>query len=140
MKYSELKSLISELHFKNRLCGSIAIWQINKYIEDNDIDSIYISKKLFKELTYHTNKNIINNNFEKLLYAISINNINTDDSIIILKKLLGGFDLKTNKFYCIDGKEIPINIIEDDDKYCSEVFLLKDKCLIGYIDTYLSYY
>lgn len=139
MNYNELKSLVDELQFKNRLCGSIPIWEINKYIENSLADSIYISRNLFKELTYQTNKHMINNNFEKLLYSISANNLNVDMAIIILKKLLGGFDVRTNKFYCIDGREISVNIIEDAE-YCADIFLLKDKCIVGYIDTYLTYH
>ena len=132
MKYDELKTSMSKHTLK--LIGAIPIWDINKFINNANFDSIYTSDKLFKELAYQTNRHIVDNKFDRIMYHLSTTNLDFDKTIILLKKLLGGFDIKNNKFYCINGREFNVNILEEV-LYKGEIFLVKDGSVVGYIDT-----
>lgn len=134
MRYEEICALTKDNPCKDKIVGALSICDINNFIQDKNIDSIYISKKLFKNISYITNKEIIKNKFNDILYYVSTSNLGTNKLLIFLKKMLGGFDFNTSKFYCMNGKEIEVSIIEDDS-YCSEMFLMKDNKIVGYIDT-----
>lgn len=139
MKYEEMRDLIKDIPCKNRLVGDLSIYDINNFIQDKNIDTIYISKRLFKNITYITNKILIGNEFNDVLYYMSTSSLDTNRLLVLLKKMLGGFDFKTNKFYCIDGNEIKANILEGDN-FNREIFLIRDNNVIGYIDTCDTYY
>ena len=134
MDYKEISNLIKDIPCKSQIVGTFSICDINKFIQDKDIDTIYISEKLFKNISYITNKEIIENKFNDVLYYISTSNLETNKLLIVLKKMLGGFDFNTSKFYCINSKEIEVNVLEDDS-YCSEIFLMRNNKVVGRIDT-----
>lgn len=134
MKYDELKALTQKQPLEQNLVGAFPIHYINKFISDSEFDTIYTPHKLLKELTYQTNKYIVDYNFEKLLYHLSTTNLDFDETIVALKKLLGGFDIKNNKFYCVDGREFKLNILEEAP-YGGEIFLMRDDNVVIYINT-----
>lgn len=132
MDYDKLLSLVNSE--TNIYKGQFSIWEIQNIVEKIDCDSIFIQKNLLKRMMLLSNKDIFNNNFDKLLSLMSIGELkDLDNVMIIIRKMFGGFDMINLKYYCIDGKEIKLNILEDRNDIYADMFLLKSNKLTTHI-------
>lgn len=132
MDYDKLLSLVNSE--TNIYKGQFSIWEIQNIVEKSDCDSIFIQKNLLKRMMLLSNKDIFNNNFDKLLSLMSIGELkDLDNVMIIIRKMFGGFDMINLKYYCIDGKEIKLNILEDRNDIYADMFLLKSNKLTTHI-------